>query len=310
MNAYAKLTHKAKIYGRLTKGEFNKMNWSFGLTSALLIVTLIYFMMVLIHIKSWEKKKRLDMIITAGRKDSMKLFFFENAFMSKFNIAPEKIKVFIYIERVILLSVVVTCLMFLRGMAILIFGAILIIMVENDAYKNVIYESGITNVTKIVNFINYFVPHINSGNSADQSLLGYIDYSKDEDLAMFYENRDNIDYKLQPHIRQIVDIYDIAKYNESKGISDYTYILNELSQDYAQKQIYYNGFISRIGEIRPIEWSYYVAVPILIVASFSQTYDFWMGGGGFIVALLILILFGAFKFLIYKLKKDTVKVIF
>ena len=40
----------------------------------------------------------------------------------------------------------------------------------------------------ITNFINYFVPHINSGNSADQSLLGYIEYSGDEGLKDFYEN--------------------------------------------------------------------------------------------------------------------------
>ena len=107
-----------------------------------------------------------------------------------------------------------------------------------------------------------------------------------------------------------MDIYDIAKYNEEKGINDYTYILNELSKDYAQKQVYYNSFMARIGEIKPIMLSYYFGVPILIAISFGQTYSFWMGFGGYIVATLVLGLFGLFKFLIYKLQKDTVKTIF
>jgi hypothetical protein len=186
----------------------------------------------------------------------------------------------------------------------------LIILASEDAYKRVIYNSGITNINRIMNFINYFVPHINSGNSADQSLLGYVQYSRDEDLASFYEHRGEHDYKLQPHLRQIVDVYDIAKYNEEKGINDYAYILNELSKDYAQKQVYYNSFIARIGEIKPIMLSYYFGVPILIFVSFAQTRTFWMGFGGYVVAILTLILFGTFKFLIYKLQKDTVKTIF
>ena len=154
------------------------------------------------------------------------------------------------------------------------------------------------------------MPHISSGNSADQSLLGYIEYSRDVELAEFYEHRFDPEYKLETHLRQIVDIYDIAKYNEEKGINDYTYILNELSKDYAQKQVYYNSFMARIGEIKPIMLSYYFGVPILIAISFGQTYSFWMGFGGYIVATLVLGLFGLFKFLIYKLQKDTVKTIF
>lgn len=283
------------------------MTWS---AVGLLVCILIYFGAVLLVLNGWERRKRLSMIVDEGRQDSMHVFFFEHMWLDKLRMDPEKSKVAIYTERVCIVIIFSLCIFVIRGLTLLAFGAVFIVVISEDAYRKVIYDSGITNINRIVNFINFFVPHINSGNSADQSLLGYIDYSRDEELAAFYEHRNDDDYKLQPHLRQIVDIYDIAKYNEEKGISDYAYILNELAQDYAQKQVYYNSFVSRIGEIKPIMLSYYFGVPILIVVSFAQTRNFWMGIGGYIVALITLILFGTFKFLIYKLQKDTVKTIF
>ena len=277
---------------------------------ALLAAILAYFAAVAITLNKWEQQKRLNVIISDGREESGRIFFFERSILDRLHIEPDKIKPVLFAERILLLIVLAFLFATIRGLTILLAGAILITLFFDDAYKTVIYESGITNVPRVVNFINFFIPHINSGNSADQSLLAYIQYSRDDELAAFYEHKTDLEYKLQPHLKQIVDIYDIAKYNEEKGISDYAYILNEIAQDYSQKQVYYNSFVSRIGEIKPIMISYYVAVPFLIILSMSQTREFWMGAGGWVVAIITLLMFAMFKFLIFKLQKDTVKSIF
>lgn len=283
---------------------------SFWMVISVLIMLIVYIASVLIYIHGSEKRRELQVLMDTSHDYEMKTFNFENEILQKLQVEPDKVKYAIYIERILILSGIAVAFWFLRGIALAAFGAILVSFIANDSYKKVVYESGITNINRITNFINYFVPHINSGNSADQSFLGYVEYSADEELAAYYENRDNPDFKLPPHLRQIVDIYDIAKYNEEKGISDYTYILNELSKDMAQKQIYYNNFVSRIGEIQPIMWSYYIGVPILIFISFGQTYEFWLGAGGYIVSFILLALFATFKFLIFKLQKRTINVIF
>lgn len=280
------------------------------LVLGVLVSLIIYITCVLMYIHNSEKKKELQILITEGQNNVIKTFYFENRLLETLKVEPSKVRSILYIERFLLASSILLCFWFLKGLSILVFGSILVVVLAEDSYKKVVYESGITNIGKITNFINYFVPHINSGNSADQSFLGYIEYSSDEELSEYYHNRDNPDFKLAPHLKQIVDIYDIAKYNEDQGISDYTYILNELSQDMAQKQVYYNSFISRIGEIQPIMWSYYIGVPILIVISLGQTKDFWMGIGGYIVSIALLVLFATFKFLIFKLQKNTINIIF
>lgn len=277
---------------------------------ALLGSILVYFSIIAVSLNRWEQQKRLNVIIQEGRKDARRVFFFERALLDRLHIEPEKVHTALMVERVLLFIAIFVLFMTIKGITILFVGAVFITLFFNDAYKVVIYESGIENVPRVVNFINFFIPHINSGNSADQSLLAYIQYSRDDELAEFYEHKGDIEYKLQPHLKQIVDIYDVAKYNEEKGISDYTYILNEIAQDYSQKQVYYNSFISRIGEIKPIVMSYYIAVPFLIILSMQQTYDFWMGIGGVIVAIVTLILFAIFKALIFRLQKQTVKDIF
>lgn len=280
------------------------------LVPALLLTILLYIIYVIKFLKEREKTKDIEFLLNEQVLTPMKTFAFEDAILKKFKIEPDKVRFVLYIERVLIFTTLAISVYFFKGLAVAGFLAILIVFFSEDAYKKVIYESGITNINKVMNFINFFVPHINSGHSANQSLLGYIEYSLDTELSEYYENKDNQDYIIPTHLRQIVDIYDIARYNEEKGISDYTYILNELSKDMAQKQIYYNSFISRIGEIQPIMWSYYIGVPILIGISLGQTYDFWMGIGGYVVAFILLILFGLFKFLIFKLQKKTINVIF
>lgn len=283
---------------------------NFLVVLGVLIALLVYTIVVVVYAKNSAQRKELESLMSNTQKYEMKTFHYEDEILKKLQIKPNSVKFVIYVERFIVVSLLIVAFYYLRGLALAALGAIVIAITADQAYKKVLYESGITNIPRVMNFINYFVPHINSGNSADQSFLGYVEYSGDEDLASFYENRDNPDFKLPAHLKQIVDIYDIAKYNEEKGISNYTYILNELSEDMSQKQIYYNSFVSRISEIKPICWSYYIAVPLLICISFKQTLDFWMAGGGYLVSIVLLALFAGFKFLIYRLQKKTIETIF
>lgn len=275
-----------------------------------LSLLIIYIIVFLLYIKGDEKRKEIEFIMSDNKKKRMKTFSFEDRMLEKIKVDPDSIKFILYLERFLILTVFVTFMFILKGLALAGFGAIFVGLYFKDAYKKVIYDSGITNIAKITNFINYFVPHINSGNSADQSFLGYIEYSNDKELAEYYENKDNLEYELPTHLKQIVDIYDIAKYNEEQGIADYTYILNELSEDMSQKQVYYNSFVSRISEIQPVCWSYYIGVPLLIVISLQNTWQFWTGFGGIVLGFVLLVMFTLFKFLIFKLQQKTIIAIF
>lgn len=270
----------------------------------------VYITLFLVYLFRRKRSKEIESLIDIKYNEKAKTFFFEEKLLKSLKIRPEKAKGFLFLERLILVFLIAFILFSYRGIAIFFVGAIVTSILFDDLSKKVIYDSGISNVPNIMNFINYFVPHINSGNSANQSFLGYIEYSGNEELREFYENIDNPDYKIPPHLKQIIDIFDIARYNEEKGISDYVYILDELSKDMSQKQTYYNNYVSRVGEIKPICWSYYIGVPILILVSFQSTYSFWMGIWGWICSIVLLILFCIFKFLIYKLQKNTITTIF
>ena len=277
----------------------------------LLIVALgIYITCFLIAVFKRKRDKDVELLIDIKNENDTKTFFFESRLLKMLNLKPEKAKSFLFIERFVILVAIILIFVSYKGIALFFLGGIIVTLIFDDLNKKVIYDSGISNVPNIMNFINYFVPHINSGNSANQSFLGYIEYSGNEELREYYENIDNPEYKIPSHLRQIIDIFDIARYNEEKGISDYVYILDELSKDMSQKQTYYNNYVSRIGEIKPICWSYYIGVPILILVSFSSTYSFWMGIWGWICSLVLLLLFFIFKALIYKLQKNTITTIF
>lgn len=278
--------------------------------AGILLALLLYIILFLFAIKDRAKYNETQMLLKNNHESKVFTFDYENKVINYFHLKPEKVKIILYIERLLLIILCAVIFITLKGLAIALFGAIFVSLLFRDLYKKCIYKSGINNIGKITNFIDYFVPHINAGNSADQSFLEYIEYSRDVELASYFENKDSLEVKIPPHLKQIIDIYDIAKYNEEKGINDYTYILNEISQDISQKQTYYNNFISRIGEIQPICFSYYIGVPILIAVSYSNTYTFWQAGGGYVVAAVLLILFTIFKFLIYKLQKKTIETIF
>lgn len=282
--------------------------WS---VAGLLAGLLLYIALLIFAIKKKRDTDNVTAIIHITDRDSKTFIFdFERRLIEKANITPEKANKFLWIERIAILVVVVFLLISIRGLALGLVGAIFMMILFDDLYKRALYRSGITNIPNVTNFINFFVPHLVSGNGAEQSMLEYITKTENEELAEYFDNINNPDYKLKPHLRQIIDIYDIAIYNEQLGHNDYTYIMNQISDDIAQKQTYYNGFIARIGEIKPICWSYYIGVPVLILVSYENTYTFWQSGWGWVIALVLLGFFSLFKYLIYKLQKKTIETIF
>ena len=184
----------------------------------ILAVLIVYITLVIFAINRWDTKRKMEVYLDQGTQEGMKLLFFERMVTKALDLQPERIAPFIHIERITIIALLLIATVALHGLALLAFGAVLVVVYFHDAYKACIYDSGITNIPNIVNFINYFVPHINSGNSADQSFLGYIEYSGDVGLAEYYERKEEPGFALEPHLRQIVDIYEIAKYNEEKGI--------------------------------------------------------------------------------------------
>lgn len=279
-------------------------------SAILLIVILIYLVIAIFTIIYYNKNKTLKKIVAHEKYEKTKFFFFEKRIIDVLRIDQKYVNIFIYIERTILLLLIITMFYLFKGLGLAFLGMLITIYFFEDAYKKLLYNAGVSNIAKINNFINFFIPHINSGNSAEQSLLSYIEYSKDIDLADYYYNKDNPNFVLKPHVKQIINIYDIAKYNEEQGINDYTYILNEISKDYAQKQVYYNKFISSMGEVRPTVLSYYVGIPLLIIITFPYTYEFWNSFYGIVLSFVLLGLFITFKFLVYKIQKKVIETIF
>lgn len=276
----------------------------------ILIGILAYIVFTSFYIVKLVKNRRAVHAIDYVRKEHIKTFNYEKKLLEKFKLDPDKMKLLLYIGRVAVAAILVALFIAFKGLAFTFIASIAIVIFMNDAYANVVYKANINNVPRVNNFINNFVPLVTSGRSSDQAFLSYIEYAGDEELLEYFENKDDPEYKMHPHIRQIVDIYDIARYNEEQGVSGYTYIMEEIAKDLAQKGIYYNSFISRVGEIKPIIWSYYIAVPLLIAVSFSTTKTFWFGFGGYIVGFILVAFFGTFKYLIFRLQKNTIESIF
>lgn len=281
----------------------------------LIVLSVVYITVFIVYVSRYlNSQKHKSIMEEIDQKDEFKTFNYEDFMLKKLHFDANKsmkyLVPFLIIERILLIIAVIVTLYMLRGLGMALVGSLFVSFIFADLYEKEVQKSGIMNIGKINNFINFFVPHITSGNSADQSFLEYMTYSNDEGLKEWFENQENKDYHPPKYVRQILDIFDIAKYNEEKGINNYTGTLNEISKDYEQKQTYYNSFIGGIGEIRPTEWSYYIGVPFLIAISYSQTKTFWEGIGGIFLSIALLVIFTIFKFLIYKLKKDTINTIF
>lgn len=275
-------------------------------------IVAIYLVVSAVVINQIMNRKRAeDVFKSFSSIDTRKTFAFEQMLQRKLNIPEDKMPVFVVWERIAIAAIAIVAIYQLRGLAVAIFGAFAVAFFADASYKGMIQKSGITSIPEIVNFINNFIPKLTSGESADQAFLNFVHSVGSESLLDYYQNQDNPDFVPASEAdSQIIEIYNVAKYNESIGTDNYTTILQDMLKDINQKQTYYNTFNARIGEIKPVSWAYYIGVPVLIWVSFSNTGDFWTGVGGWIVSLALLGLFALFKFALYRIQKKSVLLIF
>jgi hypothetical protein len=282
------------------------------ITIILLLTVFVYIAIVSVFAYNNHRRREVEALLsinTEKPKDPF-MFGFERKFLYQYKIKPKKVVLLLWIERIAIIAALVAVVFVLKALAIAAVGAIVTVFLAKDAYDKVLFKSGVQNISHSLNFINFFTPHLISGDSADQALLGYIEYTEDPDISEFYQKKDDADYVVPSQLTQISEAYSIAKYSEETGSENYIDVLQEFSEDMAQKQTYYNNFLSRMGGIKPITWAYYIFVPVLIAVPWSYTADFWSGIWGIVDAIVILGLFVACQFLIYKIKKNTIILVF
>ena len=251
-----------------------------------------------------------DTSLVSYNNRNIKTMAWEQALLKKIGVKASEALIFLYIERLILIVGFIILLFIFKGLALAGIIALIAEFYFQDLYKKMIYNSGITNIPQVVSFINFFIPQLDSGVSADQAFTIYIETNASEELSDYYKHKDDETYRIPPHLKQIVEIYQLALYNENSGSNDYSYIIQEMGEDINQKSIYYNKFLGAINTIKPIGLAFTFGVPICIYLSYTQTSSFWNSFFGWIVALIIALLYVLYKFFIYKLQENTVKKIF
>lgn len=269
---------------------------------------LIFFVSALNRKKSESDIKNVINVLSEN-KSSVNTIFYEQKIIEKLNLPEDKIKIFVYSERALLVLLIIMSYMILGVVGLGIFASVVILVMMDNKLKEQIYESGVTRINEVVAFMDYFTPAVSSGQSAKQAFMGYIQKldpeSSQRRLLIEYWNRKNendYSYETPESINDITSVYENALYNEEKGVDDYLYIIEEAKADLFQKSVYYNDFNSRVNEVvKPVSFAYYIGVPIIIIMLFGMVGDFWFTFIGAITMVVLVILFFSFKYLMNKL---------
>lgn len=277
-----------------------------------LLIVVFTILFVVLVARLFTKKQRSSIIdeafasTTSGIVKLPKMMNIERRIAEKFNLtSPHQIHVYLIAERILVAVAFVSVFVLLNwaGVALLLCGVS--ILVFQDMGKQAIYESGVESIGEIMSFINYFVPSIIAGNSATQAMSKYVEESRNDHLREWYMNNSE-SFVPDGNIKDIINIYHVAVYNESLGNNNFINILEEIQRDYTQKQRYYTNFITNMAKIKPIEWSYFAGIPALLILGYSQTTEFWGGFGGMICGLLLAGMFCMFQFFTFRLRKSTI----
>lgn len=283
------------------------------LVFAVMALMILGMFLIIFIQKLNTKKSEADIREAIGvindKEVEIKMLFFEKRLAEKLGIPKDKTKLFLTVERLLIIAIVILSYLVVGviGLGFVVAAAGMIIMENN--LKKAIYESGVTRIGETVQFMDYFTPAVSSGQSASQAFLGYIqklneDNPQREYLVEYWDAKSNNDYSYETPegIKDITAIYENALYNEEKGVEDYLYIIEEAKEDLFQKSVYYNDFNARVSEvIKPISWAYYIGVPAIILMLLSVVDDFWYTLAGLITAIVIVVLFLTFKFLMNRL---------
>lgn len=278
--------------------------------SALGLILLALFLVFFVRgVNKKKDEEEVKEVISILSNDNTKLNFatlgFENYLIEKLAVPRSKTRIFVYAIRTIIVCAVIA-LYFAIGVFALAIGASALILVFMNGKKNEAVErSGVTRIQDTVSFMDYFSPQIASGSSASQAFVSYIQKLDDDDpykdlLVEYFDKKRNEDYSYETpdKIKDIVSVYEIALYNEDMGSDNYLYIIEEAKADLFQKSKYYADYCSKVGEVlKPIETAYYVGVPAIIIMLLGTVGDFWFTIWGWIVAILLVVLFFTFKYL-------------
>lgn len=287
---------------------------------AFAIVVVSIFMIVFIAManKKKEEEEVKDVINSlSGGKATFKMMAFEALIVNKLNLPNSRARIFCYTLRVLLVALVVVAYIALGIVGLAIAASALILVVMEKKKQKSIEDSGVTHISETVSFMDYFVPQLSSGTSASQAFGGYIQKLDDDNpiKPLFLEywdakNSGDYSYETPERIRDIVSVYETALYNEEMGSEDYLYIIEEAKMDLFTKSTYYADYNSKVSEVlTPIEYAYYIGVPVIIILLLGSVGDFWYTIPGFVTAIVLVFLFFAFKSLCNRLAVKTIKAI-
>lgn len=273
----------------------------------LIFLLALYFVITIVF---FRKRAKRDKALQVVVKKDITLFFWEKALIDKLYLDKTYVKPVVYLFRIALVLVFLGAAYFFGTIAFVIAVGAVIVLFMNRKTADLINEAGINHISLLNTFLDSYVPSLASGLSNDQAMLKFINYMDDEDLFEWWMNKDEPSYKPKVRWKRIIEVYNIIRFNEERGIDDSLPIIEQMQKDLSVKQEYYNNYSSKMGEINPIVISYYVFVPILLFISFTQTKGFWFSIWGVISSIILLVIFVISQFIIYKIKEKAIKTIF
>lgn len=279
-----------------------------NLVNLLLIVALFsYFIITFIYIR---KRIRNNKAFQNLNKEEIGLLPWEKLLVEKIEFDKNYLKPIVYLSRVLLIIGVLALGYFIGAIALTLISGAIIIVLFNQKHKTLIHQAGVNYISTLNAFLDSYIPDISSGLSNDQAMLKYINGEEDEDLFDWWVNKDDPEYQVPIKWARVVEVYEMIRFNEERGIDDSLPIIEELQKDLNTKQEFYNQYKAKMGEINPILLSYYVFVPIIMLISFNQNKDFWFTFYGLLASIGMIILFLASQFIIFKVRESATKTIF
>lgn len=287
---------------------------------ALVAVSIFVIIFIALANRKKEEEEVKDVIAAMSfgeDKSSFKMMAFEALLVAKLNLPKSRARIFVYALRVLLIALIVVAYLALGIIGIAIAASALILMIMEKKKQKAIEDSGVTHISETVSFMDYFVPQLSSGTSASQAFGSYIQKLSDDNplkplFVEYWDAKMNGDYTYETpeRIRDIASVYEIALYNEEMGSEDYLYIIEEAKTDLFTKSTYYADYNSKVGEVlTPIQSAYYIGVPVIIILLLGSVGDFWYTIPGFVTAIVLVILFFAFKALCNRLAIKTIQAI-
>ena len=276
-----------------------------------ILVFIIFVYVIFLDIFFINRRKIKKAISNISiHKEELYMFSYEKVLIESMQVSKDKQKIFLIVVRSLIIITSIFLSLQFGTIAIFFLGAIIITLFMNVKNKQLIESAGINYIETMNYFLDSYIPAISSGLSNDQAMLKYISSEENEELLEWWADKDTHLLKINNKWQRIIEVYEMMNFNELHGISNSLPIINEMQKDLNAKQQFFNDYSSKIGEIKPIMYSYYAGVPLLLLISFHQTYAFWFSFFGAIAAFILVIFFFTFQILIYNIRKNTLKSIF